>query len=122
MVPWMAPLSSGGAKRPTAVFKITFYVPVAHKEAVKDAMFGAGAGRVGLYDRCSFESLGTGQYRPLGGSSPHQGEEGRTETVEEARVEMVCADGGLLPGVVGAMKAAHPYETVAYDVVRTEDA
>ena len=103
------------------MFKITFFVPVAHKEAVKDAMFGAGAGRTGLYDRCSFETLGTGQYRPLAGSSPHLGEAGRVETVEEARVEMVCPDRDSLPGVVRAMKGAHPYETVAYDVVRTED-
>lgn len=102
------------------MLKITFYVPASHLEAVKAAMFAAGAGRIGAYEACAWQVLGQGQFRPLAGSRPFVGSEGRIETVDEYRVEMVCAD-ALGAAAIAALKSAHPYETPAYDVVRVLD-
>ncbi|MFN3585926.1 MAG: NGG1p interacting factor NIF3 [Moraxellaceae bacterium] len=99
------------------MLKITFYVPASHLEAVKAAMFAAGAGRIGAYEACAWQVLGEGQFRPQAGSRPFIGREGEIEHVPEYRVEMVCAD-AVAPAAVAALKAAHPYETPAYDVVR----
>lgn len=100
----------------SALFKIEFYVPESHLEAVKTAMFAAGAGKVGNYEHCAWQTLGRGQYRPLEGSSPHLGEAGRIETIAEYKVELVCAQSSVR-AVVAAMLAAHPYEAVAYSLL-----
>ena len=97
------------------MYKLCVFVPESHLEAVKDALFDAGAGKIGAYDRCSWQTKGTGQFRPLRGSSPYIGREGEIETVEEYRVEMVCDD-RFIRDAVAAMKKAHPYEEPAYDV------
>jgi len=102
------------------MFKIVFFVPVGHEERVKEAMFTAGAGHIGNYDSCSWQVLGVGQFRPLEGAKPFIGAENALERVAEYRVEMVCDD-GKIEAVVAAMKAAHPYETPAYEVYRLED-
>ena len=99
------------------MYLISFYVPSSDKEKVKDAMFRANAGRVGRYGSCSFELKGTGQFCPLSGSSPYIGSEGKIEKVEEYRVEMVCED-EYIDGVIKAMKASHPYEEVAFSVLK----
>jgi hypothetical protein len=101
------------------MYKLGFYVPPSHLDAVKTAVFTAGAGRIGNYDSCAWQTLGQGQFRPLGGSQPYQGQTGVVETVEEYRVELVCAD-DLLRQVIQALKAAHPYEEPAFDVVKLE--
>ena len=62
------------------MYKITFYVPVKDAERVKMAMFEAGAGKIGNYDCCSFETRGTGQFRPLPGASPHVGSINKIKT------------------------------------------
>ena len=102
-----------------ALSKIEFYVPESHLQQVKSAMFNAGAGQVGNYDSCAWQTLGEGQFRPLAGSSPHLGSEGSIETVAEYKVEMICAADNV-EAVIAAMKDAHPYEEVAYCVVRLE--
>ncbi len=102
-----------------ALMKIEFYVPESHLEMVKSAMFEAGAGRVGNYDSCAWQTAGEGQYRPLEGSRPFMGEQDTVETVPEYKVEMVCA-ASAINDVIAAMKGAHPYEEVAYSVIRTE--
>lgn len=99
--------------------RIEFYVPESHVEEVKQAMFAAGAGRVGDYDSCAWQTLGQGQYRPLQGSQPHLGVTGQKETVAEYKVEMVCKQ-AIKDQVLAAMKATHPYEEVAYGVIRIE--
>ena len=104
----------------TALLKIEVYLPESHLEEVKSAMFAAGGGRVGDYDSCAWQTLGTGQYRPLEGSNPYQGQTGEVESASEYKLEMVC-DPALVEAVVAAMKAAHPYEEVAFSVIRTED-
>ena len=102
------------------MYKLTFYVPTQSKEPVKDALFAAGAGRIGSYGNCCFEIEGRGQFLPLEGSRPAIGEHGRVETVRETRVELLCGE-AFIEGAVAALKESHPYESVAYDVVRIED-
>lgn len=97
----------------TQLVHFAFYVPVSHAEVVKAAVFAAGAGKVGQYDCCSWQTLGQGQFRPLDGANPFLGEVNRIEQVEEVKVETVCPTDELA-AVVQALLAAHPYEEVAY--------
>lgn len=103
----------------TGLYKIEFYVPESHLAAVKNAMFAAGAGRVGDYDSCAWQTSGQGQFRPLEGSSPYLGQTGKVESVAEYKVEMVC-EAKLIQAVIAAMKQAHPYEEAAHSVMRCE--
>jgi hypothetical protein len=102
------------------MYKFCFYVPESHLEEVKVAAFAAGAGRIGQYDSCCWQTLGKGQFRPLEGSNPFIGQPGHSEEVAEWKVEMVVAD-ELIHDVVKAMKKAHPYEAPAFDVWRLSD-
>lgn len=102
------------------MMKLCCYVPESHVEAVKAALFEAGAGRIGDYEHCAWQVLGEGQFRPLAGSQPFIGTQDALESVAEYRVEMVCAD-EFIAGVVEALRQAHPYEEPAFDVIRVED-
>lgn len=99
------------------MYKIVFFVPKTHKETVKQALFDAGAGRIGNYDSCAWETLGTGQFRAMQGANPFLGKIDQIEKVDEYRVELVCED-ALIEDAIRAMKAAHPYEEPAYDVIK----
>lgn len=99
------------------MFKICVYVPETHLDQVKQALFAAGAGRVGNYDCCAWQTLGQGQFRPLAGAQPFIGQQGVVETVAEYRVELVCDDAHI-EASLAALRAAHPYEEPAYDVIR----
>ncbi len=101
------------------MYKLCFYVPTTHVDAVKQAIFAAGAGRVGNYDCCAWQVLGEGQFRPLAGSNPFLGNSDQVETVAEYKVEAVCEDAAI-GAVIAALKAAHPYEEPAYQVWRLE--
>ena len=102
------------------MFKLSFFVPESHLESVKQAVFAAGAGKIGNYDSCCWQTPGTGQFRALDGSTPFLGELGRVEQVEEFKVELVC-EAALIEQVIIALKSAHPYEEPAYDVIRLEN-
>ena len=95
------------------MYSLCFYVPESHVEAVKNAVFEAGAGRIGDYRSCAWEVRGTGQFLPMPGSEPFVGETGRVERVDEFRVEMICEDESI-GGVIRALRDAHPYEEPAY--------
>ncbi|MGM0535493.1 MAG: NGG1p interacting factor NIF3 [Pseudomonadota bacterium] len=97
------------------MYKLAFFVPVAHAEAVKEAVFATGAGRIGDYEACCFQTRGTGQFRPLAGADPHIGRVGDLEQVEELKVELVCED-SLVDKAIEALRSAHPYEEPAFDV------
>ncbi|MDB6061118.1 MAG: NGG1p interacting factor [Verrucomicrobiaceae bacterium] len=101
------------------MFKLCFYVPASHVEAVKNAVFATGAGRIGAYDNCCWQTLGQGQFRPLAGSQPFIGAQDQLEIVDEYKVELVCND-DIIVAAVAALKLAHPYEEPAYDVSRLE--
>lgn len=102
------------------MYKVCFFVPENAAERVKTAMFDAGAGKIGNYDRCSFETKGIGQFRALRGANPFIGKVGEVETVDELKIEMVCEDSNILD-VVNALKNNHPYEMPAYDIIKLED-
>lgn len=97
------------------MYKLCFYVPETHLDSVKQSLFAAGAGRIGAYDRCCWQVLGQGQFRPLAGSNPSLGQQDQLETLPEWKVELVVED-ELIHGVIGALKSAHPYETPAFEV------
>lgn len=98
-----------------------WFVPREALEATRGAVFAAGAGRIGEYERCSWYAAGTGTYLGGEGTSPALGEAGREQRVAELRVETVVPD-ELLAAVVAALKNAHPYEEPAYDVYALVDA
>ena len=101
------------------MYKLAFFVPMADAEDVKEAVFATGAGRIGDYEACCFQTPGTGQFRPLPGADPHIGRVGDLERVEELKVELVCED-GRIGEAVAALRTAHPYEEPAFDVWRLE--
>lgn len=114
------PVWNGWTAIEESMYRLCYYVPVEHVETTKEALFAAGAGRIGAYEACCWQVRGEGQFRPLAGSQPFVGSEGKLERLEEFRVEMVCADEHL-PAAVAALKRSHPYEEPAYAVWRLED-
>ncbi|MCW2717610.1 Nif3-like dinuclear metal center hexameric protein [Pseudonocardia sp.] len=100
-----------------ALDKIVTFIPVGPSiTAVHDALSAAGAGSIGDYSHCSFATAGTGQFKPLDGAHPAIGEVGRLERVAETRLEMVLPR-GRRAAVVAALRASHPYEEPAFDVL-----
>ncbi len=99
------------------MLSLVFYVPSNEKESVKEALFQAGAGKIGNYDCCCFEVAGTGQFRPLPGSHPSLGQLDQVEKVQEWRIEMVLEESAQ-EKVITALKKAHPYETPAYHLTK----
>lgn len=95
--------------------KLVFFVPPSHLEQVKDALFEVGAGRYSNYDRCCWQVLGAGQFRPNELAKPHLGAPNITELLAEYRVEMLCGEADL-DQLLGALKQVHPYEEPAYEV------
>ena len=102
------------------MYKLCFFVPDTHVDAVKQSVFASGAGRIGNYEACCWQVLGQGQFRPLPGSQPFIGETGVVQQVAEWKVEMVVAD-ELIHAVVKALKSSHPYQTPAFEVWRLSD-
>jgi hypothetical protein len=95
--------------------KLVWFVPGTALDATRDAVFDAGGGRIGDYERCSWYVAGTGTFSGGEGTSPALGESGREERVAELRVETVVPEARIRDAIV-ALKLAHPYEEPAYDV------
>lgn len=104
---------------PGTLSKLAVYTPRDATEAVAHAMFDAGAGRVGNYDRASFRTPGEGTFRPQEGASPAIGRIGDLERLAEDRLE-VLVPRVLAKAVLAAAKTAHPYEEMAYDLYNVE--
>ncbi|MFD2554035.1 Nif3-like dinuclear metal center hexameric protein [Sphingobacterium tabacisoli] len=100
--------------------KLVVYVPRANVEDVRQALFDAGAGSIGDYDQCSYNTAGYGTFRPLSGANPAIGTVGTQERVEETKIEVVFP-GPIERQIVVAMLSAHPYEEVAYHIVNLEN-
>lgn len=98
-----------------SLYKLVTFVPASHFEAVREALARAGAGRIGEYDSCAFASPGTGYFRPGDATQPFIGRAGELEHADELRLEVELARWEL-GTVARALKEAHPYEEVAYDV------
>ncbi len=99
--------------------KLVVFVPRSHHQQVLEAMAAAGAGFIGNYSHCTFNTDGVGTFMPLADSNPYIGEQNRMERVEEVRLETIV-DQRIEQKVIDAMKAAHPYEEVAYDIYRLD--
>jgi hypothetical protein len=95
--------------------KLVVFVPPDALDAVRDAVFSAGAGRIGDYERCSWYTPGLGTFLPLAGADPTVGEVGEEEHVEELRLETVFPE-ERQGEVVDALRRAHPYEEPAFDI------
>jgi dinuclear metal center YbgI/SA1388 family protein len=100
--------------------KLITFVPDAHAEILRNALFASGAGSIGRYSECSFSSGGSGTFKPMKGANPFVGTMGQRHTEKEEKVEMLFPL-HLQHEVVAALKKNHPYETVAYDLVPLEN-
>ena len=110
------------APKANQLAKLYTYVPIADADMVRNALFAAGAGQIGLYEQCSFNTTGTGTFKPKPNSNPTIGKAGGSlEWVNEEKVEVIFPI-YLLKKVIDALKKAHPYEEVAYEVILLENA
>lgn len=100
--------------------KLVTFVPVDYAQKVRDALYSAGAGHVGRYDRCSFNVTGEGTYRAGTGTDPFAGSVGEDHTEPEVRVEVVMPS-HLVKECIRALLVSHPYEEVAYDIIALEN-
>lgn len=95
--------------------KLVVFVPKTHQEQVREAIFNAGAGKIGNYDQCSFNTEGTGTFRANNQANPFVGEKGEQHQEQEVKIEVVFP-AYLERKIIAEMLQAHPYEEVAYDV------
>ncbi len=110
IVPW-------GTSRFEAMYKLVIYVPRDHVEDVRRAVCAVGAGHIGNYSDCSFRTAGTGTFKPLAGTRPYLGEIGELAEVDEFRLETVVPE-SRLQEALNSMRRSHPYEEIAYDLIR----
>jgi hypothetical protein len=101
-------------------YKLVWFVPEEALEATRNAVFDAGGGRIGEYERCSWYVSGTGTFHGGEATAPTIGERGRDERVSELRVETIVP-AERLDAAVAALRLAHPYEEPAYDVYALVD-
>ena len=100
--------------------KLVTFIPVEHAEKVREAVFAAGAGSIGNYDSCSYNTEGEGTFRGNENTNPFVGEKGKIHNEKEIRFETVFPS--YLQGrVISALLNAHPYEEVAYDIYSLEN-
>jgi len=98
------------------MYKLIFYVPQNEAETVKNSIFNTGAGKIGNYSHCSWETSGIGQFMPLDGANPTIGTLEKLERVQELRVEILCEDSNINEAVA-ALKRSHSYEEPAFEVL-----
>ncbi len=96
--------------------KLVTYCPEDKAEEIRSALFSAGAGHIGNYDECSFNTTGTGTFRAGAGSNPFVGEQGKQHQEKEVRIETIYPQ-HIESKLISALIKAHPYEEVAYDLV-----
>lgn len=100
--------------------KLITYCPVSHSDEVRMAMFAAGAGNIGSYSECSFNSEGKGTYKAEAGSTPYLGEIEQSHQESEIKIETIALAQNV-DHVIAEMIKKHPYEEVAYDVYSLEN-
>lgn len=104
------------SEKDNSLKKLFTFVPADKAEQVRNAIFAKGAGHIGNYSECSFNSEGTGTFKAGEGTNPFVGEKGKQHQENEVKIEAVFPS-FLEKKIIQALKAAHPYEEVAYDVV-----
>ncbi|MCW8837461.1 MAG: NGG1p interacting factor NIF3 [Thiovulaceae bacterium] len=102
------------------MYKLNYFVPQEAKEKTKQALFDIGVGRYDNYEHCSWETLGYGQFKPVADANPHIGSINELEVLNEYKIEMICKD-SLIKKAVKTLKEVHPYEEVAYEVLKIEN-
>ena len=103
------------APKKNVLSKLICYVPKKNISEVSEAIFNAGAGKIGNYEEVSFQVNGNGSFRPVGNANPAEGTLNELSKVEEIKIEVLVSN-HLIGKVVSAMKSAHPYEEVAYEI------
>ena len=102
------------------LYKIAVYVPVSHEIIVREALGEAGAGYIGNYSHCTFNTQGIGTFKPENDANPFIGTVGEIESVKEVKIETIVPS-KLLQKTIDNMIKSHPYEEVAYDVYKLEN-
>lgn len=102
------------------LLRLITFCPEEKAEEVRKAIFSAGAGTIGNYDECSFNSMGTGTFRAGENTDPYVGKPGEQHHEKEVKIETILP-GHLESKVISAMIKAHPYEEVAYDLIPLEN-
>lgn len=101
------------------LLKLVAFIPESHVSTVRAALCAAGAGHIGNYDSCTFSASGEGTFRGGEGARPFLGSAGRLEKARETRLETIFPK-GLKKAVLTALRSAHPYEEVAFDLYPVE--
>ena len=104
------------APKSNMLFKLSVFVPVDFHEVLSNALFEAGAGKIGNYSECQFYLEGTGTFKPREGADPFSGQIGNLSKANEIKAEYLVSS-HRLKAVISAMEKAHPYEEVAHDIV-----
>ncbi|GAA0602284.1 Nif3-like dinuclear metal center hexameric protein [Virgibacillus siamensis] len=100
--------------------KVTVYVPNTHADEVRNAISESGAGHIGNYSHCTFQTSGQGTFMPLEGTNPYIGTANELEFVDEVKIESIVPQPKLAP-VLNAITTSHPYEEPAYDIYPMEN-
>ncbi|GLO66596.1 MULTISPECIES: Nif3-like dinuclear metal center hexameric protein [Oceanobacillus] len=101
-------------------YKVVIYVPTSHLEKIRQTFADSGAGHIGNYSHCTFQSPGQGTFKPLNGTNPYIGEENKITHVDEYKVETIVPE-SKLSDVIMSILHAHPYEEPAYDIYALEN-
>lgn len=99
------------------MLKIVVFVPKSHAAKMREAIGKTGAARIGNYSHCISEMESTGYFKPEKGARPSMGKIGKMQRMKEVRLEFVCPS-RLKTKVIRAIKKAHPYEEVAFDIYK----
>jgi hypothetical protein len=99
------------------LYRINFYVPAEYLETVKNALFEKGAGRLGDYQKCCWQTKGVGQFMPLENSNAFIGETNKLHVEPEYKVEITCPD-NCLQAALQTLVDTHPYEEPAYEAYK----
>lgn len=95
------------------LYQFYYYVPKSHLEVTKKAIFAAGAGKIGKYSCCAWETKGIGQFKPEPKSKAYIGKVGKIAKVTEYKVEMIC-NHTKIKNIIKTLKKSHPYENPAF--------
>ncbi|MFZ1798746.1 MAG: Nif3-like dinuclear metal center hexameric protein [Chitinophagaceae bacterium] len=106
--------------KPGVLQKLYTYVPISHKEKLLNALFEAGGGVISDYSECSFSMEGKGTFKPGQNTHPYSGEHGKRAEENEVKIELIFP-AWLQQNILRALKENHPYEEVAYEIIRLEN-
>ena len=100
--------------------KLTTFVPIENAEKLRNALFNAGAGNIGNYDRCSFNIDGEGTYRGNQNSNPAIGKKGENHTENETQISVIYESKNEAT-ILTSLQKNHPYEEISYHLLTTEN-